>query len=158
MSVKHPLLVVFIWTPPGWGEKTNKHLSVLSRHSPDRKLLWTSLLIFPLSHLAVIWESTLHCFCMGSCANVHICVHLWVCIQACLHACVWAYVCTCVCVCLHVSKTQHDLVSGKGLGSPGPVHSRPDSSAELINISLQSKVGSATRPQGCTNWWKLTAG
>lgn len=52
---------------------------------------------------------------------------------------------------LHVSETRRDGVSGEGLGSPCPARCRPDSAAELINISPQSKVGSATRPQGCTN-------
>lgn len=75
------------------------------------------------------------------CASMFVCV----CMLACMHVPV------CIRMCLHVSETRHDLVSGEGLGSPGPAHSRPDSAAELINISLQSKVGSATRPRGCTN-------
>lgn len=80
------------------------------------------------------------------------------------HISLLLYVFMCECarlrarVCIHMSKTQRDLVSSKGLGSPGPARCRPDSAAELINISPQSKVGSAMRPQGCTNWWKLTAG
>lgn len=86
-----------------------------------------------------------------------VCVYKCVCACACVRHCVCVYMLACmhvpVCirVCLHVSETRHDLVSGEGLGSPGPAHSRPDSAAELINISLQSKVGSAMRPRGCTN-------
>lgn len=75
----------------------------------------------------------------------HVTVRMCVCVRANM------YVPVCISVCLHVSETRHDLVSGEGLGSPGPARSRPDSAAELINISLQSKVGSATRPRGCTN-------
>lgn len=73
------------------------------------------------------------------------------CVRACAHVLACTHVPVCIRVCLHVSETQHDLVSGEGLGSPGPAHSRPDSAAELINIYLQSKVGSAMRPRGCTN-------
>lgn len=72
---------------------------------------------------------------MGACVCVHACVHA--------HGRIGAR--------LHVSETRRDGVSGEGLGSPWPARSRPDSAAELINISPQSKVGSAMGPQGCTN-------
>lgn len=98
------------------------------------------------------WQDFSHLLPVSPCS--HVTVRMCVCV--CVHANM--YVPVCISVCLHVSETRHDLVSGEGLGSPGPARSRPDSAAELINISLQSKVGSATRPRGCTNWWKLTAG
>lgn len=69
--------------------------------------------------------------------------------------CVCVYTLACMCMSAYVpanvSETRRDGVSGEGLGSPWPARCRPDSAAELINICAQSKVGSATRPQGCTN-------
>lgn len=131
-------------------KKTNKHLSVLNHHT-----LWQATVVDFSSYLPSL----------SPCSHLreHISLHLYGCIVLCVCVCVYMLALPCmwlcvICVCLHVSETRHDLVSGEGLGSPGPAHSRPDSAAELINISLQSKVGSAMRPQGCTNWWKLTAG
>lgn len=72
-----------------------------------------------------------------------------VCVCVCVHACMHVH--ERIRARLHVSETLRDGVSGEGLGSPCPARCRPDSAAQLINISPQSKVGSATRPQGCTN-------
>lgn len=132
-------LIVFIRTLE---KQTNKltstcqfsAITLLTGHSCG--LLLSSPL--PLTLQSSEREQSLHLY-----APVHV--------RVCVYVCTCSHVPVCIRVCLHVSETRHDLVSGEGLGSPSPVHSRPDSAAELINISVQSKVGSATRPQGCTN-------
>lgn len=108
-----------------WRKKTNKHLSVLSHHSLDKPLLWTSPLMFPLSHLAVIWESTFHCICM--------CVQVWMrtFVCACVYtlACMHVPVCI-VCMCAYMCQ-KLDMILSPAKALDHPALLTPDLTVQL---------------------------